>query len=235
MNRLLFLVKSGSSFLVLLNYCKFKILSIFKKKKFKYYKIIHKKILKKKKITADFFSPNSYHFFSVLCKVKKDAAYLEIGSYEGNSALFVEYNFPSFKIYCVDTWSSIDNIDFDKEYKGMNINEVEKNFDYNIKNKKNIFKIKNTSDKFFENNNLFYDVIYVDGYHLAEQVLRDCMNSWKFLKKNGYLICDDYIWNFYSKIKDNPCFAINQFLLKIKNEFEIILVTRSQIFLKKII
>ena len=90
-----------------------------------------------------------------------------------------------------------------------------------------------TSDAFFENNSKMFDVIYVDGYHKAEQVFKDCKNSWKFLKNSGIMICDDYIWNHYKKIENNPCFAINQFLKTIKN-YKVLEVSNSQIFIKKI-
>ena len=98
---------------------------------------------------------------------------------------------------------------------------------------KNIYKIKKSSDDFFTTNKLTYDVIYIDGYHKAEQVFRDCVNSWKNLNINGILICDDYIWDHYNDIKNNPCYAINKFLRTIK-KYKILRVSNSQIFLKKI-
>ena len=78
--------------------------------------------------------------------------------------------------------------------------------------KKKIKKIKSTSDEFFNSNKKTFDVIYIDGDHYGSQVYKDCTNALKILKKNGYLICDDYFWNFYTKNEDNPCFAINIFL-----------------------
>ena len=38
----------------------------------------------------------------------------------------------------------------------------------------------------FITNTLSYDVIYVDGYHKADQVYRDCVNSWKNLNEWNY-------------------------------------------------
>lgn len=48
-----------------------------------------------------------------------------------------------------------------------------------------------TSDVFFANNKNNYDVIFVDGLHVYEQVYRDITNSLKFLNKNGFIICHD--------------------------------------------
>lgn len=78
-----------------------------------------------------------------------------------------------------------------------------------------------------------FDAIYVDGYHLGSQVYKDCLNSWNCINKGGFLICDDYIWNFYPDFKDNPCFAINNSLKTIKGSYKLKKVSNSQIFIKK--
>lgn len=228
MKRILFLLKSGASINTVLFFLCKKFLNIFLKKEIKKFKINNRFFLEKKKITRDYFSLNAYNFYSCLSKLGKDFKYLEIGSYEGNSALFVENYFNKAKIYCVDTWSgSNEHVDHDFKI-------IEKNFNCNVKNKKRIKKIKKTSNKFFSTNKISFDVIYIDGYHFAQQVYRDCINAWKHLKKNGYLICDDYIWQNYSKIEENPCFAINKFLSEIKKFYKLINISNSQIFIKKI-
>ena len=111
---------------------------------------------------------------------------------------------------------------------------MEENFDFNVKNYKNINKIKKSSDEFFKNNSETFDIVYVDGHHLGSQVFKDCNNAWQILNDNGYLICDDYIWKFYSNINDNPCYAINNFLKVINGSYKIKKVTNSQIFIKKV-
>jgi predicted O-methyltransferase YrrM len=128
----------------------------------------------------------------------------------------------------------VDNWVGTQEYSNHNFSKIEKNFDFNTKNELNIFKIKKTSDIFFNNNQKIFDVVYIDGYHFAPQVYKDCINAWKYLKKNGILICDDYIWNGYPKILENPCFAINKFLIEIRNSYKLLYVSNSQIFIKKI-
>ena len=98
----------------------------------------------------------------------------------------------------------------------------------------NIKKVRMTSDAFFKTNSNMFDVIYVDGYHYGPQVLKDLRSSWKFLYSQGYLICDDYIWNFYRNLKDNPCYMINLHLKEIKNNVKILKVSNSQLFIQKI-
>ena len=48
-----------------------------------------------------------------------------------------------------------------------------------------------TSDEFFEQNTEVFDVIFIDGLHLSEQVYRDITNSLSCLSENGYIICHD--------------------------------------------
>ena len=59
-----------------------------------------------------------------------------------------------------------------------------------------------TSDEFFEQNSEYFDVVFVDGLHEANQVERDIVNSLKFLNPNGYIICHDI----------NPLIEERQFL-----------------------
>ena len=98
----------------------------------------------------------------------------------------------------------------------------------------NYYKFKKTSDDFFKDNNKKFDAIYIDGYHNGSQVYKDFQNSWRVLNDNGVIIFDDYIWNFYKNLKDNPCYMINLYLKEIKNKVKILKVSNSQLFIKKI-
>jgi hypothetical protein len=48
-----------------------------------------------------------------------------------------------------------------------------------------------TSDKFFENCNHTYDLIFIDGDHECNQVLRDIDNSIRHLNENGIIFVHD--------------------------------------------
>jgi hypothetical protein len=224
--KLSFLYKSESSFMVICIFLLSKIKNIFIKSKIKNEKKKHQIILSKKIISNDYFSSSAFYFYNLLKKLPKNFKYLEIGSYEGNSALYVSTNFPNSNITCVDLWEDVE------EYKGKDFNIIEKNFDLNLKGLSNINKIKSTSDDFFIKNTIMYDFIYIDGNHKFDYVLRDCENALRFLNNDGFLVCDDYIWDYYNDIKLNPCFAVNKFLKK--NKVKILLVSNSQIFFQKI-
>ena len=81
----------------------------------------------------------------------------------------------------------------------------DENFSHiNIKNKIGVDPIRGgtlrmTSDEFFKNNKLFFDLIFLDGLHTYEQTIKDIDNSLKHLKKNGLIVIHDClpkkIWN----------------------------------------
>ena len=226
-NKILFLIRSKAGFNIILIFLKTKIINIFVKKKIKQKKKENTIFLKNKNITTDYFSSHAYNFYEILKKFNK-FNYLEIGSFEGNSAMFVGRNFINSKIYCIDSWRG------DEEYYDLEFLRIEENFDRNILEFKNIMKFKTLSDDFFKNNKIKFDAIYIDGYHKGTQVFKDFKNSWQILNVGGILIFDDYIWKFFSKIEDNPCYAINQYLNEISNNIKVLKVSNSQLFIQKI-
>jgi hypothetical protein len=48
-----------------------------------------------------------------------------------------------------------------------------------------------TSDEFFKRYNDKYDVIFVDGLHVAEQTYKDVKNSIEHLNSNGFIVIHD--------------------------------------------
>lgn len=189
----------------------------------------HKKYLKSKKTSSDYFSINAYYWKKILNKKFKKFSYLEIGSWEGNSALYILKNFKTKSVICVDIW--------DKYLK----NEIKpkrnfRNFLFNLKEFKNNFKYhKLSSDDFFKKNKKFFDVIYIDGDHKKSQVYKDISNAWRILNNKGLIICDDFFdGNIYSRNNKNvPAIAINKFIKKYSNEINIKCVNNNQIFFEK--
>ena len=228
--RLKYLINKKSNYRVILSFFLDRLKHPFKKSKKKYLRNSHIKYLKSKNITTDFFSINAYYWKKFLVTLPENFKYLEIGSLEGNSALFIVNNFKVAKVTCVDIWE-------DKNFREVQ----EKNFN-NFKTNMNEFSnlveiFKGTSDNFFLNQEEKFDVIYIDGSHEADQVYKDIKNSWNILNINGILICDDYFYgNIYKNPGNVPSIAINKFvneLLK-NNSVGILCVNNSQIFLKKL-
>jgi predicted O-methyltransferase YrrM len=232
LSKIIFLIKSKAHFKIIYFFIYQKIKNIFIKNKVKSEKVFTNKIFKSLNLTSNFFSKNAFLFyFSIkkLDKLVRSISYLEIGSFEGCSAFYVYKKFKPKIIYCIDIWKNTN-----EGYNESNFNLIEKNFNKNTRTINSIKKIKITSDSFFKKNKVLFDVIYIDGYHHASQVYKDCINSWKFLKKNGILIFDDYIWDYYENFEDNPCFAVNSFLKKVESKYKIIMITNSQLSIQKI-
>lgn len=189
--------------------------SIFKKKyKFNY---------------EDWFSYNIPVWENIINKINS-INYLEIGSFEGRSCLFISRLKNTNSVTAVDTWNGSD------EHSEILFKKVFKNFKINInyKNKSNIIFFKQTSDKFFKRNKNIYNLIYIDGSHEYFQVKKDFKNSFNSLEKNGYIICDDFMWFFYKDSDQNPMKAIlecyNKYRKKLSVEF-----VNHQIIFKKLI
>ena len=149
MKKLNYLIKSGANLNLIKSYLIYSLKSHFNKKKRKDFIQSYKVILKQKKITDDYFSRNVFDWIEVLGNyIDKKFDYLEIGSLEGNSAIFVLENFENCYLNCVDCWE-----DFNQEVDGYEGHKNEKNFDDNLKKFSGRFhKHKVFSDVFFKEN-----------------------------------------------------------------------------------
>ena len=71
--------------------------------------------------------------------------------------------------------------------------------DPGIENKENPVDFKLTSDDFFKaldanqvlSNTIQFDVIFIDGLHLADQVERDIENALRYVNDNGFIVLHD--------------------------------------------
>lgn len=80
----------------------------------------------------------------------------------------------------------------------------------------------------------FADYIYIDGSHLAIDVINDAVLSWGILKDNGILIFDDYGWGIHTNDdKQKPKLGIDAFLAAYKGHYEVI-DHGWQVYLKKL-
>jgi hypothetical protein len=141
----------------------------------------------KKKISEykfkDFWFLNNIEIINFFLPKSKDVRfdYLEIGSHEGMSLLNILGQYKNVHATCIDLWGD---------------NEVEKVFDGNFKNFKNLEKIKSDSIialRKLNYNKREFDYVYIDGLHEGTHVLIDAIQSFKLLKNNGVIIFDDFM------------------------------------------
>lgn len=152
---------------------------------------------------------------------------LEIGCWQGLSALFILRCFPNAHLTCVDTWKGADEHLQLGTFENDILNSIEHKFDLNVSQfKQRITKFKGTSYSFFEDTSdqgvEVFDFIYVDGSHHPDDVLIDAIKSFDLLKIGGILIFDDYFWKYYKNTKDNVGGAINCFLNQKRDYLEIL-------------
>ena len=171
---------------------------------------------------------------------KPDVQWLEVGSFEGRSALWALDNFldgPGSTIACVDAWEPT---------VPSNGGDFEATFDANVKGHSNLLKYKDRSRDvlpLFPSD--YYDGAYIDGSHETSEVLSDAELVLPLLRSNALLIFDDYEllekpckWGDFlnPNAKRAPVFgvreAVDMFLRKREGEFEI-LHRGYQLFLKR--
>jgi predicted O-methyltransferase YrrM len=179
--------------------------------------------------SVDWFSHHLANWNSLLgrFKHKPDLLFLEIGSYEGRSTRWLLENVlthATSRIYCIDTWQG--NMEHHEDNHNMSM--VRKNFLHNIRPyKKKVTCFINPSQEVIRNNpGIFrterFDFIYIDGSHVASDVLEDAIYSFRLLKQGGLLLFDDYIWDRYQEVELNPRLAIDCWLACFKGQYQLL-------------
>ena len=151
---------------------------------------------------------------------------LEIGSWEGRSALFFLNYLPRSRLTCIDTFEG------GKEHRSSAssanyLRIVERRFDKNTKPfASRIEKIKAASARALAELGLKqrqFDVCYVDGSHVAADVYSDAILAWPLVARGGLVIFDDYLWTDMPDPLDLPKPGIDAFLSAIDGQYRIVL------------
>ena len=126
---------------------------------------------------------------------------LEIGSYSGASAAAFSKYLPNSNIFCFDI--NISNF----IYKSKNIHV----YGLDINNQNKVIK---TVKKIFANYNIDkFDLIIDDGSHYLKDILIGIRLFFKFLKKNGLFIIEDFKHpNYYQYNRNIDHILIDEFL-----------------------
>jgi len=152
--------------------------------------------------------------------------FLEVGCYEGQASVWMMEN-TTANLTVVDTFKGGQDLP-DEEYLLGRFQENTKDF------KERVFTKKGKSQEILkELGPDYYDFIYIDGSHLASDVLEDAVLAFPLLRKGGIMIFDDYTWGPSMNTYERPCFGIDSFILVYGNQLEI-LERNSQLILKKI-
>ena len=173
--------------------------------------------------------------------------FLEIGSFEGRSMAWIVDNMMEGKdeLYCVDTWAG------GEEHGDQDMGSVEERFDYNRSialtgRAVEIHKVKRTSTmqlaimhsanvlrSEIEETAKDLDFIYIDGSHIAKDVLTDACMAWPLLKSGGIMVFDDYMWGPARDILHRPKPAIDAFVNLFAEELDMVHMGYQLIVRKK--
>jgi predicted O-methyltransferase YrrM len=172
---------------------------------------------------------------------------MEIGSFEGRSTVWIAENMlgDAGELVCIDTWEG------GEEHGAEDMGTVEARFDHNRKTAmeakgwnteyqyggQSIAKVKGTSydvlASFAVDGDKDFDFIYIDGSHIAKDVLTDACMAWQLLKPKGLMVFDDYMWGNPRDILHRPKPAIDAFCNLFAEEAEIVHVGYQLVVRKK--
>jgi len=155
---------------------------------------------------------------------------IEIGSFEGRSTIwFLEHVLihPQAKIICIDPFTG--NPEHMKEQ--IVISDIESRFDNNIVesgvgNKVEKMKAPSyTALRELPFNG--FSAVYIDGLHISSAVLEDAILSFRLLKKDGFMLFDDYNWPVDLPEIEKPKLGIDTFLQTYAGQYKLLLKDRQ--------
>lgn len=162
----------------------------------------------------------SYHFgtWSRLLEPRRLNTWkiLEIGSFEGRSAIFFLKYLPNSTLVCIDPFGGSSEHRDPASPHFSSMSAVERRFDNNLASFEERFeKRKGTSEaivSLLAQEKYRFDLIYVDGDHRAASAYNDAAISWPLLNAGGIMIFDDYQWELHRPVHDRPKAGIDAFL-----------------------
>lgn len=148
---------------------------------------------------------------------KRELQVLEVGSWEGRSAILLLELLPLCRLTCIDTFKGPLAYQSGDEAHAEAARNAERRFDHNLAAYGDrVEKIKDRSFPALDRLGVLgrkFDVIYIDGSHMRDDVLADSLLAWPLLKSGGLLIWDDYLWRSDEFSSDaRPQEAIDLFL-----------------------
>ena len=181
-----------------------------------------------KDFSSDWTSWHFPNWFSLLKKYRRrKARVLEIGSWEGRSAIFFLNFLPHSQLVCVDTFEGGEEHRTHPEAFAESLPLIEQRFDANTSEfVDRIEKIKARSTDALSMLGVErrrFDLAYIDGGHLATEVYSDAVLTWPLIVRGGIVIFDDYLWDGMPGVYEVPKPGIDAFLGTIDGNYRILL------------
>jgi len=163
------------------------------------------------RFTSDWFTPAIPVWKKVLkdYQGKPDVHYLEVGIFQGRSALWALENIlthPSARMTTIDILENPTYLET-LEKSGAADKTT------NLIGSSQAVLLTLPADSF--------DIIYIDGSHQGDHVLIDAVLAWGLLKEGGTLIFDDYAWNKEWANEVTPGVAVDTFVTLFRRELDV--------------
>jgi len=147
---------------------------------------------------------------------------LEIGSWEGRSALFFLNYLPLSRITCVDTFGGNVEHHLDPYFAAL-APKAEAQFDANLAQfTDRLDKRKGSSATVLPELAIAgrrFDLAYIDGSHMAADVYRDAALSWPLIQPGGLVLFDDYLWDGMEHEHERPKLGVDAFLEAMRGRY----------------
>ena len=168
--------------------------------------------------TADWFSKHIPMWSALVPLLPGHRKFLEVGSFEGRSAVWLLENMieEDGQLFCIDTWQG------SPEFHVLPEDSVKgsfKRFQHNIalargpkqrvhiNNNRSIHALAGLMDDHADT----FDFAYIDGSHMASDVLSDACLTFGLMKLGGIMVFDDYLWDLREDVLNRPKMAIDAF------------------------
>jgi len=150
---------------------------------------------------------------------------LEIGSWEGRSALFFLNYLPLSRITCVDTFGG--NVEHHiNPYFAALAPKAEAQFEANLAEfAERVEKCKGSSASVLPELGIagrHFDLAYIDGSHMAADVYRDAALTWPLMASGGLVLFDDYEWDGMEHERERPKLGVDAFLAAMRGQYRVV-------------
>lgn len=168
------------------------------------------------RFTADWFSAHTAAWARHLAHLagRPGLHFLEVGCFEGRASVWLLENVltdESSRLDCVDSFGG----SFEHGEMGVDVAGSEARFDHNVRlaGPGKVAKFKGPSQEILRRlPPTFYHLAYIDGSHLACDVLEDAILALRLLRPGGLMIFDDYGWDRLRGDPRHPKVGIDCFL-----------------------
>jgi predicted O-methyltransferase YrrM len=178
-----------------------------------------------KTFSCDWTTDRIPKWAELLAQFRDEAVHVvEIGSWEGRSALFFLNYLRKSRVVCIDPFGG--NVEHHTdEWFARLVPEVEGKFDTNLAPfGTRVEKIKGESRIVLPRLGVEgrrFHVAYVDGSHFPADAYSDAVLCWSMLVPGGVLIFDDYDWDLMQE-HERPKSGIDAFLKTIEGHYRVL-------------